>query len=333
MSEQEWFGKDFYKTLGVAKDADDVTIKKAYRKLARTWHPDQNPGDEKAEAKFKEIGEAYSVLSNKEQRQRYDAIRQMAGGGARFSAGSGAGGPDLSDLFGGAFSGGNVRFSTNGAGGTGFEDILGGLFGGGGGAGFGGGFGGGPGFGAPRASKGADRKASMTISLRESLDGAMLSVGVDGKSLKVRVPAGVKNGQKIRLKGKGQPGTNGGPAGDLEVTINVSAHPVFLRDGDNLRVTVPVTFAEAALGTKVQVPLMDGNTVTVKVPAGTQSGSTLRVRGKGVQTSKKPGDLLVDIQVRVPDKLSREQKKAMEELAKSFEGFNPRDGLVEQAKA
>ena len=126
MSEQEWFNKDFYKVLGVSKDADDAAIKKAYRKLARTWHPDKNPGDEKAETRFKEIGEAYSVLSNKEQRRKYDAIRSMASGGARFSVG-GAGGPDLSDLFGGAFTGGGTR--VNFGGGADFGDILGGLFG------------------------------------------------------------------------------------------------------------------------------------------------------------------------------------------------------------
>ncbi|MDC4232264.1 DnaJ domain-containing protein [Actinomyces sp. B33] len=326
MSEQDWLGKDFYATLGVAKDADDAAIKKAYRKLARTWHPDQNPGDAAAEAKFKEIGEAYSVLSNKDQRARYDALRAMAGGGARFSAGSGGGFEDVFGAFGG--QGARVNF-----GGAGFEDILGGLFGSGQGfpgAGPGAGFG----FGqqGPRPIKGEDRRASMTIRFREAVDGAAVSITVDSTTLTVRIPAGVKDGQKIRLAGKGHPGRNGGKPGDLEVTVRVEEHPVFRRDGDNLRITVPVTFAEAALGTAIDVPLLDGTTVRLKVPAGTQSGAVLRARGRGLALPKrKAGDLLVDLVVTVPTGLSRDQKRAVEELARSLDEADPRAGLRERA--
>lgn len=333
MSEQEWFDKDFYKVLGVPKDADDAAIKKAYRKLARTWHPDQNPGDEKAEARFKEIGEAYAVLSNKEQRKRYDAIRSMAGGGARFTAG-GAGGPDLSDLFGGAFGGQNVRMDFSGAGGL--NDILGGLFGGGAPQGFGGsqGFGSGSPFGerTPRARKGEDRRASTRISFREALAGTEVVMSIDGAKQKVRLPKAVKDGQRIRLRGKGRPGVNGGPAGDLEVTIRVDAHPVFTRDGDDLRLVLPVSFAEAALGAKVEVPLLDGSTVTVKVPAGTQSGALLRVRKRGVETAKSTGDLLLEVRVVVPETLDRAQRKAVEALAESLGDADPRADLLARAK-
>ncbi|WP_115726625.1 DnaJ C-terminal domain-containing protein [Actinomyces culturomici] len=339
MSEQEWFDKDFYAVLGVAKDADDAAIKKAYRKLARQWHPDQNPGDAKAEEKFKEIGEAYSVLSDKEQRARYDAIRRMAGGGARFAAGSGAGGPDLSDLFGSAFGGSNIRmnFSGSGAGGPDLSDILGGMFGGAS-QGFGAqGFSGGSPFGAgasrtPRARKGDDRRATARITFREALAGTEVVMTIDSKKQKVRLPKGVKDGQRIRLRGKGRPGINGGEPGDLEVTIRVDAHPVFTRDGDNLRVTVPVTFAEAVLGAKIEVPLIDGTTVTVKVPAGTQSGAVLRVRKRGVETAKTTGDLLIDVRVAVPEKLSGAQKDAVKALADALGDADPRSGLLAAAK-
>lgn len=340
MSEQEWFNKDFYQVLGVPKDADDAAIKKAYRKLARTWHPDQNPGDEKAEARFKEIGEAYSVLSNTEQRRKYDAIRSMAGGGARFSAG-GAGGPDLSDLFGGAFGGGGTRVNFGG-GGADLNDILSGIFGGGQG-GFapgafgsaqGGGFAGSPFSGrqTPRARKGEDRRASTSITFREALAGTEVVMTIDGSKQKVRLPKGVKDGQKIRLRGKGRPGVNGGAAGDLVVTIRVEAHPVFARERDDLRIVLPVSLSEAVLGAKVEVPLLDGSTVTVKVPAGTQSGALLRVRGRGVETGTTKGDLLIEVRVLVPEGLDEAQKAAFEAFAATLRDSNPRAGLYAKAK-
>lgn len=355
MSGQDWLEKDFYKTLGVAKDADADAIKKAYRKLARKWHPDQNPGDAKAEEKFKEIGEAYAVLSDPEQRKQYDALRTMAGGGARFAGGpggsaGGAGGFEdvFSSMFGGGNGGARVRYSTNGggAGGAGgFDDIFSGLFGGQGGfpgtgsgaRGFGGGAtggspfgaGGAGGFGAPQP--GADLRASTSLSFRQALEGTTVRMTVDGHSMTVRIPQGVKDGQKIRLRGKGRPSNSGGPAGDLVVTIHVEEHPVWSRSGDNLTMHLPVSFTEAALGAKVTVPLPEGGTVSLKVPAGTQSGALLRVRGRGVKHGRKSGDLLVEIEVAVPKNLSGEARKAVEELSTALGDWDPRAGLSERA--
>lgn len=344
MSEQEWFSKDFYKVLGVDKTADKKAITKAYRKLARQWHPDQNPGDKAAEAKFKEIGEAYAVLSNDEDRKRYDAIRAMASGGARFSAGSGGAGgfEDLFGAFGGAggFGGGghNVRFQTSGMpGGGGFEDILSGLFGGGGGgARFGGDPYGSP-FGAaghaqqaaPTPEKGGTVRAKLAISFRQALNGATLTIKVGGSPIKVRIPAGIMDGQKVRVKGHGKPGTHGGPAGDLEVVVTVKPHPVFSREGDDLVLTLPVTVSEAILGTVVDVPMIDGNTATVKVPAGSSSGSEIRVRGGGVKTSKATGDLIARVAIQVPAKPSRDLKKLAKEMAKAEGDLDVRASLFE----
>ena len=345
MSEQEWFSKDFYKVLGVDKTADKKAITKAYRKLARQWHPDQNPGDKAAEAKFKEIGEAYAVLSNEEDRKRYDAIRAMASGGARFSAGSGGAGgfEDLFGAFGGAggFGGGshNVRFQTSGmpGGGAGFEDILSGLFGGGGGgARFGGDPYGSP-FGAaghaqqaaPTPEKGGTVRAKLAISFRQALNGATLTIRVGGSPIKVRIPAAIKDGQTVRVKGHGKPGINGGPAGDLEVAVTVKPHPVFSREGDDLVLTLPVTVSEAILGTVVDVPMIDGNTATVKVPAGSSSGAEIRVRGGGVKTSKATGDLIARVAIQVPAKPSRDLKKLAKEIANAEGDLDVRASLFE----
>ncbi len=334
MTGQDWIEKDFYAALGVPKDADDAAIKKAYRKLARQYHPDQNPGDTAAETKFKEIGEAYAVLSDPKEREQYDAIRAMAGGGARFSAGPGGGGAaGFEDLFGGMFGGaapggggGRVRYSAGPQGAAGFEDILGSMFGGGaaGGQRFGG-----AGFGGPQA--GADVAATTTLPFRQAVEGSTVTFTVDGRPVTTRIPAGVRDGQKIRLRGKGRPGAGGGPAGDLVVTVHVTPHPVFSVDGTNLRVTVPVTFAEAALGATVEVPTLDGTTVRVKVPAGTPSGRTLRVKGRGVRTTKATGDLLVGVQVVVPQKLSKAAREAVEAFAAETDGQDVRADLARQA--
>ncbi|TNU73428.1 J domain-containing protein [Miniimonas arenae] len=333
MTGQDWLEKDFYATLGVAKDADEAAIKKAYRKLARQYHPDQNPGDAKAEATFKEIGEAYSVLSDPEQRKQYDGLRAMAGGGPRFTAGAGgAGGAGgFEDIFSGMFGGGaggaggqRVRYSTAGGGGGGFEDILSGMFGGA--QGFGGAGGGRrAGFGGPE--RGADLTATLTLPFRTAVEGGEMGVNSEGRSMTVRIPAGVRDGQKIKLRGKGRPGSGGGENGDLVVTVTVSPHPVFGIDGHNLTVTVPVTFAEAALGATIAVPTFDGGTVRVKVPAGSPSGKRLRVRGRGVVTPKATGDLIVTIEVVVPERLTDEARRAVEAFAAATDGADPRAGL------
>jgi len=324
LASQDWVDKDFYKILGVAKDASDADIKKAYRKLARQYHPDTNSGDTAAEKKFKDISEAYSVLSDPDERQQYDAIRAM-GGGARFAphgAGSTANG-GFEDLFGGLFTGGGGRhsggFSTAGGVPPEFADL------------FGGGFGGGP-AGYQRApQKGADRTATTSISFAGSIRGTTIGLREpDGEVIDVRVPAGIKDGQKVRVRGKGQYGPAGN--GDLLVTVNVKPHDFYTRDGDNLRIHVPVSFPEAALGADIEVPTIDGEHVRMRVPAGTPSGRTLRVKGRGVKTSKTTGDLLVTIDVAVPQNLSKEAEEAVKAFAAATNGADVRQGLAAKAR-
>lgn len=331
MSGEDWLQKDFYKVLGVSKDADEATIKKAYRKLARTWHPDQNKGNPEAEERFKEIGEAYTVLSNPEQRQQYDAIRAMGAGGFRGSAGGGgASGVNFEDIFGafGGGNGGNVRFSTSGGGaGINLDDILGAF----------GGFGGGSSRGSSpyqqAPQKGEDLHASTRITLKQSLSGVNIKLAVSGKPMTVKVPKGIKDGQSVRLRGKGKASINGGSAGDLIVTIHVEEDPVYSREGNDLRMTLPVTFAEATLGANVELPLIDGSTVTVKVPAGSDSGRTLRLKGRGVATKKGTGDLLATISVMVPKDLTPEQLDSIKSLADSLDQSDPRAELMKKVSA
>ncbi len=331
MSGEDWLQKDFYKVLGVSKDADEATIKKAYRKLARTWHPDQNKGNPEAEERFKEIGEAYTVLSNPEQRQQYDAIRAMGAGGFRGGAGGGgASGVNFEDIFGafGGGNGGNVRFSTSGGGaGINLDDILGAF----------GGFGGGSSRGSSpyqqAPQKGEDLHASTRITLKQSLGGVNIKLAVSGKPMTVKVPKGIKDGQSVRLRGKGKASINGGSAGDLIVTIHVEEDPVYSREGNDLRMTLPVTFAEATLGANVELPLIDGSTVTVKVPAGSDSGRTLRLKGRGVATKKGTGDLLATISVVVPKDLTPEQLDSINSLADSLDQSDPRAELVKKVSA
>lgn len=333
MSQQDWLDKDFYAVLGVSKDASAQEIKKAYRAQARKYHPDHHPDDAKAEEKFKEIGEAYSVLNDDEQRQQYDAIRAMGSGGARFSAGQGGpGGAGFEDIFSSMFGGGGHPGARpapgGGAEGPDIDDLL-KMFGG-----QGGGFGGAPGgfqsggYGGPPA-KGADISARTRISFRDAAQGTEIRLTVDGRTITTRIPAGVHDGQKIRLRGKGRSGPGG--AGDLLLTLDVEEHPVWSADGANLRITVPISFDEAVLGTTVAVPLLDGDTVSVKVPPGTPSGRTLRVRGKGLVTKKRTGDLHVTVQVAVPTHVEGAAKKAVEDLREALAGEDPRAGLTEAA--
>jgi molecular chaperone DnaJ len=339
MASQDWFEKDFYAILGVPQDADEAAIKKAYRKLARKHHPDQNAGDPAAEQRFKDVGEANSVLSDPEKRREYDAIRQMARGGARFTAGGpgGAGGASggfedvFSSMFGGGGGGGGarVRYSTGGGGQPDLEDILGGMFGAGAGPAYGG-----SGFRAPQGPRrGADLTARTTLSFRDAVEGSTVTLGTTGGGqITTRIPAGVKDGQKIRLRGKGQPGDSGAPAGDLILTVAVEKHPVFGRDGDNLTLDLPVTFAEATLGATVSVPTLDGAAVKVRVAPGTPTGRVLRVKGRGVPRKGSPGDLMARISIVVPQRLSDEAKAAVETLRSLDDGFDPRAELFENAK-
>lgn len=304
MASQDWLDKDFYKILGVSKDVSDAELKKKYRKLARENHPDSNPGDAKAEARFKDISEAYSVLSEPERRKEYDSIRAM-GSGARFTSGGNSGG--------------------------GFEDVFSNLFGGGGGGRQASGFGGFPGFGFdPGPQRGQDLKAEVKVNFIDSIQGTSVKLNTGVSSVNVKIPAGIEHKQRVKLAGKGQASPNSGPSGDLLVTVLVSNHPVFTRDGNNLRVQVPVTFIEATLGATIEVPTLGGPPVKLKVAAGTPSGRTLRVKGKGVQKST-PGDLLATIEVAVPNRLSSKAKKIVEQLAEEMPNENPRDDLLSRA--
>jgi len=295
MASQDWMEKDFYKILGVSKDVTQAELKKAYRKLAKDNHPDLHPGDAKAEARFKDISEAYDVLSDAEQRKEYDAIRAM-GGGARFSAG-GQGG---------------------------FEDVFSSFFGGSQAGGFGG-------FGGFGPQRGQDLISTSTVNFIDSINGTTIKLNVRNEIVTVKVPAGIKDGQKLKLGGKGQPSPNGGPAGDLVVTIKVKPHPVFTRDGDDVRVSVPVTFTEAALGATIQVPVLGGAPVKLKVAPGTPSGRTLRVKGKGVQFGNKQGDLLATIEVVVPAHLPAKAKQLLEKLEEELPEEDPRADLLSKA--
>lgn len=325
MASQDWFDKDFYKTLGVSKDVSEADLKKTYRKLARKYHPDSNQGDAAAEAKFKEISEAYAVLSDAEERKEYDEIRAM-GSGARFTAGGqGAGG--FEDVF--------SRFGQSGRGQTAdFEDIF-SMFNQGGGS-FGSGrfgqtSGGFRGFGGPQ--RGADVTARTTLDFATAVQGETITLqGEDGKPFKVKIPAGVADGQKIKLRGRGRPSPDGGENGDIVVQITVRPHPVFTRDGLNLRVVVPVTFTEAALGATIEVPTLGGDTVKLRVAPGTPSGRVLRVKGRGVTTTKGTGDLLAELQIAVPSHLDEAAREALEKFQSLEPDENPRAELMAKAR-
>ena len=381
MTNADWATKDFYKVLGVSKDASADDIKKAYRKLARAYHPDSKPGDKAAEERFKQIAEAYDVVGDAEKRKQYDELRTYGGGFGPFTTGrpGGAGGGgqpfDMGDFLGGQGGGG------------GFSDLFGTVFGG----------------GRTRqqsaARRGADIETDATISFVDSIEGVTVSLrlssdapcpdcngtgarsgtvprvcpecegvgmhaasvggaftmnetcptcrgrglvvddpcptchgsgrGLSSRTIQARIPAGVKDGQRIRLRGKGASGERGGPAGDLYVTVKVSPHPVFGRKGDNLTVTVPISFDEAALGAEIKVPTLAGAPVTVKIPAGTPNGRTFRVRGKGVQRKDgHRGDLLVTVDVHVPAVLDEKAKQAVEAYREATAGSDLRANLL-----
>ncbi|WP_134323856.1 DnaJ C-terminal domain-containing protein [Cumulibacter soli] len=324
MSQKDYFEKDYYAALGVAKDASAADIKRTYRKLAGDLHPDKNPGDAEAERRFKEVSEAYGVLGDAEKRAEYDEAQRLAASGfsgsGGFPGGFGGGHPggysqgfsaeDLSDIFG---------RSRGGAGGPDLSDLLGGMFGGGGG-----------GFNQqPRPTKGADAEASVSLSFDDAVSGVSLPLRTAGpngtRTVTVNVPAGINDGQRFRVKGKGQPGSGGGPAGDLLVRVSVEKHPIFGLDGNNLTVTVPVTYAEAVLGAKVKVPTLD-KPVTLRVPPGTQNGRKLRGRGKGITTKKGTGDLIVTLEIVVPQNLSADAEEALKKYAELQSG-DPREHL------
>lgn len=327
MSQKEWIEKDYYAVLGVDKSASSADIKKAYRKLAQKHHPDANQGDAKAEERFKEVSAAYDVLSDPKQKEEYDRIREMVAAGG-FRTG-GAGGPGFGGFggFGGGPGGGRVRVENINDifGGGGFGDLFGDLFGSGGGGATSGGFG--------RAMRGTDLETETTLSFEEALQGVQVELhlaerGGAPRTVKARIPAGVTDGARIKLAGKGAPGPNGGPPGDLYVKVRVRPHKVFGRKNKDLTLALPVTFAEAALGAQIDVPTLNGGPVKLKIPAGTSSGKTFRVKGKGVPSGGQKGDLLVTVQVAVPQKLNREARNLVEKLAE-LDNSSPRAALDE----
>lgn len=309
--------KDYYDILGVDEDADAKEIKKAYRNLARKYHPDRNPDKPNAEEKFKEIQEAYSVLSDEEKRKEYDTRRKFGGGG--FGGGFGGNGGRS-----GAYrspEGFNVRFE-QGRGAEGFGglgDIFSSIFGGGARGGqtrtrdpFG---------GAqqqqrqPRHGQGQDVETKLRLSFDEALRGGKREITLpDGEQVRIDIPQGVRSGFKIRLRGRGQHGPTG-QRGDLYVTFEVMDHPRFRRKGDDIYLTESITAMEAMLGTERRIPTPYGQRIKLTIPAGTQPGEKLRLRGQGVKTDKGTGDLYVEVDVRIPENLSESQRSALREAA------------------
>jgi len=384
LSTKDFLEKDYYKVLGVTKGAQADEIKKSYRKLARKYHPDANKGDSASEERFKEISEAYNVLSDEKRRKEYDDARSLFGSGVR-RPGTPAGGGygfDLGDLFGTAAGGAGGRLG----------DLLGGVFGGGGRT-----------TQQTRPRRGADVETETSLAFGDAIDGVTVSLrladegpckscmgtgakagtvprvcpscegtgqesrnlgsfafsepckecrgrglvvddpcptcsgsgrAMSTRSIQARIPAGVGDGQRIKLKGRGAPGERGGPPGDLYVRVHVAPHPVFGRSAHNLTVTVPVTFPEATLGAEIKVPSHRGMPVSVRIPAGTPNGRTFRVRGKGVRRSDSTyGDLLVTVNVQVPQNVSSKAKEALENYREATAGPDPRDELLRKARA
>jgi len=371
-AQREWFEKDYYAVLGVAQNASAKDVTKAYRKLARQYHPDANPNNAAAEERFKEISAAYDVLGDETRRREYDEVRRL-GPGAFGGSGNGSVRFDMGDM----------------AGAGGLGDLLGQMFGGGRRAG-----------GGVGPQRGSDLEASLTIDFVDAAQGITTSLhitseavcstcngsgarpgtspvrcshcggrgvsdvnqggfafsvpcsqcggrgvkvehpcgtcrgtGVEmrNREVNVRVPAGIDDGSRIRIKGRGGPGRNGGPPGDLFVVCRVTPHPMFSRDGRNLLVRVPVSFTSAALGADVAVPTLEGDTVMLRLRAGTQPGSRHRVKGRGITSNKSQGDLIVTVDVVVPTSLTDQQREALLAFAQA-EGTNGSHAHVKHAK-
>ena len=291
MATKDLYEKDYYAILGVDKKADGATIKKKYRQLARELHPDKTKGDKKLEDRFKEVSEAYDILSDDKKRAEYDQAREMFKSGA-FRQGANQFSGDFSDLFNG---GGDI-----------FSQIFGGRRG-------------------PR--KGADVQASITISFRDSIFGKEVDIK---PNLTVRIPAGISDGGKVKVKGRGEPGEAG--PGDLYVIVNVVPHPVFSRKGENIHVTVPVTFTEAALGADIPVPTLEGDEVKVRIVPGTPNGKTFRVKGRGVKKGVNAGDLMVSIEVQVPTISDEQTRKVLKNLLELNRSRELRDEFYRREK-
>lgn len=290
--------RDYYEVLGVGKNASDDEIKKAYRKLAVKYHPDKNPGDKEAEAKFKEINEAHDVLSDKQKRARYDQFGHAGVGGAGGNPFAGGGNPFSGGAF--NFNGQTFNFDFGGAGG--FDDILGSIFG--------------FGNGGRRPRRGADYQTSVTLTFEEAIFGTTKKVSVEKEDLKVKIPAGIDDGMSIRLRGKGGPAPEGGTeAGDLYVRVKVKPHKHLTREGAIILSEEHIDMVDAALGCEIDVETVDGK-ITMKVPAGTQSGTPFKLSGHGVpfRTDGDRGPHIVTVIVETPKNLSRKQKELLSEF-------------------
>ena len=299
---KEWLESDYYAVLGVASAASAKEIKQAYRKLAQEYHPDKNAGDDVAENRFKEVNEAYEVLGDAETRKEYDHAREMGyfvggpGGAQQYVR--------VEDLMGGGGARAGSPFDLLGG--------LGDLFGR---------------QGAVRPRDGDDLAAEMDLSFHDAVSGTTRQLRVNGQTVKVKIPKGVSDGARIRVRGKGGPGRSGGTTGDLYVTVRVAAHPVFGRSGKNLTIDVPITFVEAALGAEIDVPTLEGK-VRLRIPAGTQSNKTFRVRERGIEDAKgNRGDLLVSVSVTVPEQLTPETKELLQQFRLKNPNDNPRSHL------
>ncbi|HBR13074.1 MAG TPA: molecular chaperone DnaJ [Chryseobacterium sp.] len=297
---------DYYKILGLEKSASADDIKKAYRKLARKYHPDMNPNDKEAEKKFKEINEANEVLSNAENRAKYDKYGENWKHGEEYER---AQQQQRQQYSRGGFSGGDF-----GGGGEDFSDFFQSMFGG-----AGGGFGRSSRGSASGKFKGQDVSAELTLSLRDAAKTHQQTFDINGKKVRITIPAGVYDGQQIKLKGHGNPGANGGPNGDLYITFNISEDKDFKREGDNLRTSVEIDLYTAVLGGNVTIHTLDGS-VNLKVKPETQNGTTVRLKGKGFPVYKKDdqfGDLYVTYTVKIPTNLTEKQKELFQQLKNS----------------
>ncbi|MFC7590636.1 molecular chaperone DnaJ [Nonomuraea antimicrobica] len=391
MSTKDYLEKDYYAVLGVPKTATAEEIKKAYRKLARQYHPDTNQGDATKETKFKEVSEAYDVLSDGKRRKEYDEARTLFGSGVGGQRAGGGGFPfDFGDLF-----GGTSQQSSGHSAGERLGDLFGGLFNRGGTTG--------RTTSTTRPRRGQDIESEVTLTFTEAVEGTTVSLRLTSsaactacsgtgakagttprvcptcegtgaasrnlgnfafsepcrdckgrgllvddpcpvcegngrakstRTIQARIPAGVADGQRVKLKAKGAPGENGGPAGDLYIQTHVKPHAVFGRAGDNLTITVPVTFTEAALGAEIKVPTLKGMPVTLRIPTGTPNGRTFRVRGRGVtRKDGAKGDLLATVEVLVPKTLDDKSRELLTEFNTATAGDDPRAELIQRARS